>query len=87
MLGTVWFALVKKVDAFCPILENIELYSLLRHFKTSQINERQIAKFTNRLRGYIDFIGQVRGNDDALYLRNKSAFDDIFKKHVATGIF
>jgi len=61
--------------------------SVRRHFKTSQINERQIAKFTSRLRGYIDFIGQVRGNDDALYLRNKSAFDDIFKKHIATGIF
>ena len=33
------------------------------------------AKFIQRLEGYINFVGLVRGKNDALYLRSKMSFD------------
>ena len=40
-------------------------------------------QFINRLQGYINFVGQVRGKADSRYLSLKQSFDDCFgvKKH------
>ena len=36
---------------------------------------KEKERFTNRLKGYINFVGQVRGKSDAVYLRMKQRFD------------
>jgi len=47
-----------------------------RHFNLkTEIEALHKTKFTNRLEGYINFIGQVKGKEDALYIRYKSTFD------------
>jgi RNA-directed DNA polymerase len=49
-----------------------------RHFKVANIENRHKATFINRLEGYINFVGQVRGKNDALYVKQKAAFDQVF---------
>lgn len=49
-----------------------------KHFKTDKIEERHLARFIRRLEGYINFVGQVRGKNDSLYLKQKAAFDSVF---------
>jgi len=46
-----------------------------RHFKKNAINSAQQTHFINRLEGYINFIGQVRGRDDVIYWKLKQLFD------------
>lgn len=62
--------LLKKVRAMIFDLEKngLEVASR-RHFKNSTIVPDAGNYFLNRLRGYIDFIGQVRGKEDLVYLR------------------
>jgi len=46
------------------------------HFNISgNVDEQQIDKFAYRLRGYINFIGQVRGKEDELYRKYKQALN------------
>jgi RNA-directed DNA polymerase len=49
------------------------------HFnlKSASATEHR-AKFIQRLQGYINFVGLVRGKNDALYLRSKMSFDKMF---------
>lgn len=49
-----------------------------RHFNLkSEIDEKHKTKFVNRLDGYINFVGQVRGKKDQLYIKQKSSFDNL----------
>jgi RNA-directed DNA polymerase len=51
-----------------------------RHFNLkTAVEVKHRAKFIHQLEGYINFVGQVRGKNDMLYLRQKSSFDNVFK--------
>ena len=49
-----------------------------RHFTSKDVTCEQRGCFIYRLEGYINFIGQVRGKSDAVYLKLKGAFDEVF---------
>jgi len=50
-----------------------------KHFKTEgDIQQKLMASFINRLEGYINFIGQVRGKEDILYQKLKNSYDSEF---------
>jgi len=47
-----------------------------RHYNLNDgITYKDTERFINRLKGYINFVGQVRGKKDAVYLRLKQWFD------------
>jgi RNA-directed DNA polymerase len=46
--------------------------SVQRHFKVTQMQQKHRTKFIHRLEGYIQFVGQVRGKTDSLYMKYKS---------------
>jgi hypothetical protein len=46
-----------------------------RHFKTKEANKSDITRFLKKIQGYINFVGQVRGEKDAVYLRQRGDFD------------
>ena len=73
--------LLKKIRAMLHDLttNGIE-QSVQRHFKVANIEQRHKAKFINRLEGYINFVGQVRGKSDSLYVKQKTAFDNVFEQ-------
>jgi RNA-directed DNA polymerase len=49
-----------------------------RHFNLKDdVNSKQQAFFIRRLEGYINFVGQVRGKDDAVYKKLTRIFSDI----------
>lgn len=51
-----------------------------RHFNLKSITGYELKeKFIHRLEGYINFIGQVRGKHDMLYMKQKSVFDKFFE--------
>ena len=50
-----------------------------RHFKTVQVSSDDETLFLQRLEGYINFVGQVRGKDDTLYLKYKTEFAQAFE--------
>jgi RNA-directed DNA polymerase len=62
---------IRQVRAMLFDLErNGRTAAAANHFKNSPVvrkNDQDV--FLNRLRGYISFIGQVRGKDDPIYLR------------------
>lgn len=50
-----------------------------RHFNLNgEIDTKQREKFINRLEGYINFVGQVRGKSDTVYTKLKQPFDKVF---------
>jgi RNA-directed DNA polymerase len=52
-----------------------------RHFNLKTETGHQLkGKFIHRLEGYINFIGQVRGKHDMLYMKQKLAFDEFFER-------
>ena len=63
--------LLKKIRAMLHDLnKNGVEAAAMHHFQLSDhFAQRYVDKFFDELRGYIDFVGQVRGRDDALYLR------------------
>jgi Reverse transcriptase (RNA-dependent DNA polymerase). len=49
-----------------------------RHFNLTNLsNEKQRQLFVNRLKGYINFVGQVRGHDDIIYQKMFIEFNKI----------
>ena len=71
--------LLKKIRAMLHDLATNGMEPAVeRHFKTKQIEQKHITKFINRLEGYINFVGQVRGKSDSLYIKHKSDFDSVF---------
>ncbi len=68
--------LLKKIRA---MLHDLSTHGLLKasthHFKAKQsVSEGSQHKFLNRLEGYINFVGQIRGKEDALYHRYMTDF-------------
>lgn len=72
--------LLKKVRAMLHDLTTNGInIATQRHFNLSgEIDEKQRSKFVNRLGGYINFVGQVRGKDDTIYTKLKVPFDNVF---------
>lgn len=63
--------LLKKIRAMLHDLNNNGLkIAATRHFKlTEQASQKEMELFKNRLKGYIDFVGQIRGKSDVIYKR------------------
>jgi len=72
--------LLKKIRA---MLHDISINGIEKaaqhHFKLNKIDKRFTLKFMNRLEGYINFVGQVKGKEDALVLKFKMEFKFIQK--------
>ncbi|MGE0077645.1 MAG: reverse transcriptase family protein [Bacteroidales bacterium] len=68
--------LLKKVRA---MIHDLSLNGLdeavKKHYKSHILTDEMRVTFLNRLRGYVNFIGQIRGKDDTLYLIFKNKFE------------
>lgn len=73
--------LLKKIRAMLHDMTTNGIdYATNRHFKWSvKIETKHKAKFINRLEGYINFVGQVRGKNDKLYYKQKTLFDSVIE--------
>jgi len=73
--------LLKKIRAMLHDMTTNGIdYATNRHFKWSvKIEIKHKAKFINRLEGYINFVGQVRGKNDKLYYKQKTLFDSVIE--------
>lgn len=71
--------LLKKTRAMLhDITANGVEIATIKHFNLpGKITEKHQIKFINRLEGYINFIGQVRGKDDLVYKRFKFGFEKL----------
>ncbi|KHJ37786.1 retron-type reverse transcriptase [Pedobacter glucosidilyticus] len=70
--------LLKKIRAMLhDLVKNGIETSVKKHFNIGNIEQRHKVIFINRLKGYINFVGQVRGKNDSLYLKQKSTFNNI----------
>ena len=67
--------LLKKIRAMLHDLStNGKETAAQRHFGLAVLQEHHTIAFLNRLSGYINFVGMVRGKNDSLYLQFKSEF-------------
>jgi RNA-directed DNA polymerase len=76
--------LLKKIRAMSHDLSMNGIVSATRnHFDVKgEVDPKLQERFMNRLCGYINFIGQVRGKSDLLYLKVKSAFHPDQKENI-----
>lgn len=69
--------LLKKVRA---MLHDLCLNGLdeavKKHYKIQTLTDEMRVTFLNRLRGYVNFIGQIRGKDDSVYKLFKNRFEN-----------
>ncbi len=74
--------LLKKVRAMLhDLTKNGIDKATQKHFNLkSEVDTRHKEKFINRLKGYINFVGQVKGKEDLFYIKQKLAFDAIFSQ-------
>jgi RNA-directed DNA polymerase len=78
---------LKKIRAMLhDLTKNGLLAAVKNHFSLEKPSEIHYSRFINRLQGYINFVGQVRGKTDVLYLKYKTEFDTVlesinFNKH------
>ena len=72
--------LLKKIRAMLHDLKTNGIdMATQRHFNIKgEIDTKFKGFFIHRLEGYINFVGQVRGKTDSLYIKLKTAFDSIF---------
>ncbi|MFZ4740885.1 MAG: reverse transcriptase family protein [Bacteroidales bacterium] len=72
--------LLKKIRAMLhDLTTNGVQLAVQRHFLTANYEQRHGAVFIHRLEGYINFVGQVRGKTDPIYIKHKTAFDKVFE--------
>ena len=73
--------LLKKIRAMLhDFTTNVIEQSVQRHFRVTNIEQRHKTTFINRLEGYINFVGQVRGKSYSLYVKQKTAYDNVFEQ-------
>jgi RNA-directed DNA polymerase len=74
--------LLRKVRAMLHDLTTNGLdIATQRHFKLETLTGHELkGKFIHRLEGYINFIGQIRGKYDMLYMKQKQTFDEFFER-------
>jgi RNA-directed DNA polymerase len=69
---------LKKIRAMLHDLTTSGLeQATKRHLKSEVVTVHQAAQFMHRLRGYINFVGQVRGKNDALYHTFKTTINKV----------
>ncbi len=77
--------LLRKIRAMLHDLSKNGLHDTTqKHFKLlGYVDKKYQIQFINKLQGYINFVGQVRGKTDSRYLSLKRSFDDCFsfKEH------
>mgnify|MGYP003487764007 FL=1 len=73
--------IIKMVRAMLyDTLQNGISKATRKHFKNkNEIGNKSEIYFLNRLNGYINFIAQIRGDDDAMVLKFKYHYNMIFK--------
>lgn len=73
--------LLKKIRAMLHDLEMNGIENAAKkHFGSSYKSCTSQSQFLNRLEGYINFVGQIRGKEDVLFLKMKSTFEFLKKK-------
>jgi RNA-directed DNA polymerase len=74
-------ALLKKIRA---MLHDLSVNGIEKatqtHFKLKNADVHHKDKFINKLQSYINFVGQVRGKYDIIYIKFKTTFDALFVK-------
>jgi len=72
--------LLKRTRAMLHDLTKNGLYDATsKHFHMTADKDSALnVKFIRQLEGYINFIGQVRGRDDAVYLKLKTSYQSLF---------
>jgi RNA-directed DNA polymerase len=74
-------ALLKKIRA---MLHDLSVNGIEKatqtHFKFKNADVHHKDKFINKLQSYINFVGQVRGKYDIIYIKFKTTFDALFVK-------
>jgi len=72
--------LLKKIRAMLhDLTKNGINRATINHFNLcGEPDVRSRAMFIHRLEGFIDFVGQVRGKNDLIYIKLKEGFDRIF---------
>jgi RNA-directed DNA polymerase len=48
-----------------------------KHYGARELNPKQLETFRCKLKGQIEFVGQVRGKDDNLYKKFKALWEQI----------
>jgi RNA-directed DNA polymerase len=61
------------------LTKNGLLAAVKNHFSLEKPSEIHYSRFINRLQGYINFVGQVRGKTDVLYLKYNTEFDTVLE--------
>jgi RNA-directed DNA polymerase len=70
--------LLRKIRAMLHDLAvNGEETAVQRHFGYSIVQKQHITEFRNRLSGYINFVGMVRGRNDSIYLKFKFELEQL----------
>lgn len=74
--------LLKKIRAMVHDMQTNGIHNATqKHFNLQgSVDKRYITRFISRLEGYINFVGQVKGQNDTAYLKLKSTFDGNFYK-------
>ncbi len=72
--------LLKRTRAMLHDLTKNGLYDATsKHFHMTADKDSALnVKFIRQLEGYINFIGQVRGREDNVYMKMKNSFDDLY---------
>jgi RNA-directed DNA polymerase len=72
--------MLKKTRAMIHDLTTNGLERATRHHfgLSTSCDERMMGKFLQRIQGYINFIGQVRGQSDPMYLKFKYSIDETY---------
>ena len=74
---------IKKVRAMLhDLTKNGLSLATAKHFGVKEADEKLQIHFLNRLNGYIQFIGQVRGKDDFIYRKFATVFEMRDDKYV-----
>jgi RNA-directed DNA polymerase len=75
-------AFIRKIRAMLHDWEKNGLYTACsKHFNSSTNFMIYSNKFKNKLLGYIQFLGQVRGKEDSIYLRYLNQFNALDNKY------
>lgn len=79
--------LLKRIRAMLYDLEkNGELIATAKHFNLKTFPDNNMVMcFRNSLKGYIDFVGQIRGRQDSLFLQYLTSYENYYKYSLHSG--
>jgi RNA-directed DNA polymerase len=72
--------LLKQIRAMLFDLQSKGIDQAARkHFGLKEVSQKDGLRFIQRLEGFINFVGQIKGKSDAGYLKFKKEFDGVFE--------